>query len=880
MDKALLVDGNSIINRAFFAIRGMTNSEGFPTNAIFGFMNTLDMVKEQLNPKYLAVCFDLKGGTFRNKMYSEYKANRTGMDSDLAVQLPVVKSLLIAMGISIVELEGFEADDLLGTLSHRFSDNGKEVYILTGDKDALQLVGENRYVYYHGTKNKIIYDSEKVLEDMGVEPERITDLKGLMGDSSDNIPGIKGVGQKTALKLLEEFNNVENLIKNSEEISSDRIKKLVREHSDMAVLSKQLATIETNVPIDFLEEEYLINPQNSIELFEILKHYELNVLAKRHGTKNENIEDLDFENAVTGDYSEALNEYDFNDFIYFDLIKDSKEPISKKFDYICIYQKDKHPIFSSYKKSDKLFDTLKEKSEKFELKLKGDSLKTAMLLLKANGIENFKPVFDLSIGAYLIDPNKTNHEIADLSPKYLSKNIPRLSDIYEQGKKTKSAEKVDEEKLKNSLSARLIAISKLEELLLDELKKMEMLKLYNELELPLSRVLVDMQFNGFKIDVEELDKIDKELTSLIKTIEAEIYFLAGQDFNINSPKQLGVILFENLGIKGGKKTKTGYSTSKEILEKRIKSHPIIEKILEYRTYTKLKSTYSDGLKHWISKETACIHSYLEQTVVATGRISSRDPNLQNIPVRYEMGRKLRKVFVASSEENILVGADYSQIELRLLAHLSGDEKMIEAYNNGIDIHSLTASKILGKKIDELTKEERSSAKAINFGLIYGMGEFSLSEDLGISFDEAKKYIENYFAEYPKIKNFLEACKESAFRLGYSQTLYGRKRGIPELKNNNFNIKKYGERIAMNTPIQGTSADIIKIAMIKVHKELKRLNLKSRLILQVHDELIIDAPKDEEEKIKDLLKDCMTNAAELSVPLVVEVSSGKSWFETK
>ncbi len=880
MKKALIVDGNSIINRAYYAIRGMTNSEGFPTNAIFGFMNTLDMVRKQLEPTHIAVCFDLKGGTFRNEMYSEYKANRKKMDSDLAVQIPVVKNILKSMGISIEELQGFEADDILGTLSHRFSELGTEVYVLTGDRDALQLVGDKRFVYYHGTKNKIIYDAEKVLEDMGVSPDRIIDLKGLMGDSSDNIPGIKGVGQKTAIKLLNQFKTVEELVSNYEEISSTRIKNLVSEYADMAILSKKLATIETNIPIEFSEDEYLISGGDEEELYSIMKEYELKVLSNRYGVETKKLEAMNFDEAVTDDYARALESYDFSKPVFFDLIRDARTPLSKDFDYICIYQENSSPLFFPSGSAGPLFKKLKADSLNNTVKLKGDSLKTLMLLFRSRGIENFSPEFDLSIAAYLLDPNKASPEIADLAPKYLSKSIPRLSDIYERGKKTKSLANADEQKIKEALTARIQAISKLEEYLLKEISDLGMLGIYNDIELPLSRVLADMQVEGFKIDKKELALIDAELKVLIDELEAEIYFMAGQVFNINSPKQLGVVLFEDLGIKGGKKTKTGYSTAKEVLQKRAKYHPIIPKILEYRTYTKLKSTYTEGLKNWISKETGSIHSYLYQTVAATGRISSRDPNLQNIPIRYELGRKLRKVFVPSSDENILVGADYSQIELRLLAHLSGDEKMINAYKEGIDIHALTASRILNIPLDEITKDERSSAKAINFGLIYGMGEHSLSEDLGISFNEAKDYIEAYFGEYPSIRNFLESCKKEASEKGYSETLYGRKRPIPELSSRNYNLRKYGERIAMNTPIQGASADIIKKAMISVHSELQKKGLRSKLILQIHDELIIDAPKEEEEMVRKILLDCMTGAADLKVPLIVDISSGKSWFETK
>lgn len=879
MAKALIIDGNSIVNRAFFAIRGMTNDEGFPTNAIFGFMNSFDMVSQQLNPDYFAVCFDMKGGTFRNEMYSEYKANRTGMDSDLAVQMPVLKQILTSMGVRIVELQGFEADDLLGTLAYKFSGEGIDAYVLTGDRDALQLVGDGRFVYYHGTKNKIIYDAKRVKEDMGVEPNRICDLKGLMGDSSDNIPGIKGVGVKTALKLLDKFGSVESLIENTADIEPARIKKLVTDQAEMAVLSKKLATIEVDVPIEFDRVEYELSNGDESEFSELIKKYDLKVLAKRHSADLEKTKEMDYSAPLINDVS-ALAHYDFSQPVYYDLIDENHEPLGESFNCIALYQEDAQPLFYDGEYGKDFFCAFKQAISDKRLALKGDRLKELMLLFRANDISNFEPAFDLSIAAYLLNPNKSEQEVCDLAAKYLNRSIPRLKEIYEQGKKTKSIEKADLHELSNSLAARLQAVQSIEDELLKDIDLNGMSKLYTEIELPLSKVLIDMQINGFKIDVAELARIDEDLGVLIENIESEIYFLSGSEFNINSPKQLGVVLFETLGIKGGKKTKTGYSTAKDVLEKLKSKHPVIPKILEYRTYAKLKSTYTEGLISWVNKSTSSIHSYLEQTVAATGRISSHNPNLQNIPIRYEMGRELRKAFVASSDERVLVSADYSQIELRILAHLSEDKKMIEAYNEGIDIHALTAAEVLGIPLVEVTKEQRSSAKAVNFGLIYGMGEYSLSEDLGISTFEAKRYIEQYFAKYPKVKVFLESCKKDAEEVGYARTLFGRRRPIPELKSKNYMQRQYGMRMAMNTPIQGTSADIIKRAMIDVQAELKSRGLGSKLILQIHDELIVDALKSELQEVKDILLEYMSGAVKLSVPLSIDINVSDTWYGAK
>lgn len=879
MAKALIIDGNSIVNRAFFAIRGMTNDEGFPTNAIFGFMNSFDMVSQQLNPDYFAVCFDMKGGTFRNEMYSEYKANRTGMDSDLAVQMPVLKQILTSMGVRIVELQGFEADDLLGTLAYKFSGEGIDACVLTGDRDALQLVGDGRFVYYHGTKNKIIYDAKRVKEDMGVEPNRICDLKGLMGDSSDNIPGIKGVGVKTALKLLDKFGSVESLIENTADIEPARIKKLVTDQAEMAVLSKKLATIEVDVPIEFDRVEYELSNGDESEFSELIKKYDLKVLAKRHSADLEKTKEMDYSAPLINDVS-ALAHYDFSKPVYYDLIDENHEPLGESFNCIALYQEDAQPLFYDGEYGKDFFCAFKQAISDKRLFLKGDRLKELMLLFRANDISNFEPAFDLSIAAYLLNPNKSEQEVCDLAAKYLNRSIPRLKEIYEQGKKTKSIEKADLHELSNSLAARLQAVQSIENELLKDIDLNGMSKLYTEIELPLSKVLIDMQINGFKIDVAELARIDEDLGVLIENIESEIYFLSGSEFNINSPKQLGVVLFETLGIKGGKKTKTGYSTAKDVLEKLKSKHPVIPKILEYRTYAKLKSTYTEGLISWVNKSTSSIHSYLEQTVAATGRISSHNPNLQNIPIRYEMGRELRKAFVASSDERVLVSADYSQIELRILAHLSEDKKMIEAYNEGIDIHALTAAEVLGIPLVEVTKEQRSSAKAVNFGLIYGMGEYSLSEDLGISTFEAKRYIEQYFAKYPKVKVFLESCKKDAEEAGYARTLFGRRRPIPELKSKNYMQRQYGMRMAMNTPIQGTSADIIKRAMIDVQAELKSRGLGSKLILQIHDELIVDALKSELQEVKEILLEYMSGAVKLSVPLSIDINVSDTWYGAK
>lgn len=881
MDRILIVDGNSILNRAFFAIKGMTNSKGFPTGALFGFMNTFEMVQNQLDCKYFAFCFDMKGGTFRNEMYKEYKATRKGMDPDLAAQLPVLKKMLGAMGFKIVELQGFEADDLIGTLAHRFSEGEVEAYILTGDRDSLQLVGDGRYVYYHGTKNKIIYDEKKVLEDMGVEPARICDLKGLMGDSSDNIPGVKGVGPKTALKLLADFGTLENLILGADKIENQRLQNLIKEEADMAVLSKKLAQIETHIPLDFEFDEFLPKEVNEAELLSLLNEYELKRLKTRmHEKIASEMGKIEEHGYLMRDFQAELELYQPREAIYITVLADDFIPIDGDFDYISLFQRGRKPIFCAKQEAEPILTWLKNASETGVLKLKAKRLKEVMLLLEARGIHNYEAVFDLSILAYLLDPNRAKHLLSELTESYLNKTLPKLEEVFDPQKKTLSLKQAGKEELALITSSEFKALEELEPVMLKDLEEKGMTKLYYELELPLSKVLVTMQKSGFRVDKEELRRIDEELASTLEGLEQQIYFMAGEEFNINSTQQLGTILFEKLGLKGGKKTKTGYSTAKEVLDKLQAKHPIIGLIQDYRIYAKLKSTYTEGLQPWINQKTGKIHCYLEQIVAATGRISSHNPNLQNIPMRYEMGRELRKAFVPSSPDYILISADYSQIELRLLAHLSGDENMIRAYQEGVDIHRLSASKILHKPLELISPEDRNSAKAINFGLIYGMGEFSLASNLGISLKEAKKYIENYFAAYPTIKDYLEASKAYATEHGYIKTMFGRVRPIPEIMSKNFNMRAYGERIAMNTPIQGTSADLIKMAMIELAGDMEAMDLRSRLILQIHDELIIDCHRDEIELISDLLKKRMGGVCELKVDLDVNVSMGSNWYEAK
>ncbi|MCK8060611.1 MULTISPECIES: DNA polymerase I [unclassified Fusibacter] len=884
--RALIIDGNSIINRAFFGIRNMATPDGFPTNALYGFLSIYQSVSAEIKPSYVAVAFDLKGPTFRHKTFEAYKAGRKGMPDELRMQMPVLKEILKAMGIEILELQGFEADDLLGTASKFLGEHGVHSYVLTGDKDALQLVDETTSVYYHGTKNKVIYNPMLVEEDMGVPPNRVIDLKGLMGDSSDNIPGIPKVGKVTANKLLEEFGTVENLIKNSSEIKNARIKGLVEEHAELAVLSKKLATIVREVPVEMDLSEFEIAEPNMTELVALFQKYSLHSFLQKLGVEHAQeishvteAEDA-FSVAQTADEIDSFfKQININEELYLSILYDKVTLVNDEISYIGIARKDGEGILVHGDLVNDVVFALNSLALSGTIKLAGHDIKNEMLILRRYGINNIKPVFDAQIAMYLVDANRKSYELNDLTLDLLGKSMATQEDVLGKGVKKVTFKEADSEKALSFINEKLKAVKVIHEILLDRMQELELIKLFDEVEMPLVEVLVDMEYVGFNIKPEVLDVLDVELNELIANLQSEIYEAAGTEFNINSPKQLGVILFETLGLPPIKKTKTGYSTSHDVLVELITKHNIIEKIIDYRTYAKLKSTYIDGLRAVINPITGRIHSSLNQTVAATGRLSSTEPNLQNIPIRLEMGRELRKVFIAS-QGNVLVDADYSQIELRVLAHMSNDPMLKKAYTENIDIHALTASQVFETPLDEVTPDLRSRAKEVNFGIVYGMSDFGLSETLKITRKTAKEYIENYFAKYPNVKGYMNECKEFCSKTGYSETILGRKRFIPEIKNKNFNIRQYGERMAMNTPIQGSAADIIKLAMIKVYNALKESGLKSQLILQVHDELIIDTKKDEIEKVEALLEKCMLEAVELSVPLSIDMHTGDSWFDAK
>ena len=877
--KILLIDGNSIINRAFFALPSMDNGDGLHTNAVYGFLTMMFKMIKNIQPTHISVAFDLKAPTFRHKAFADYKAGRKGMPSELAMQLEPLKNILDSMNIDRKELEGYEADDILGTISRIGEENDFSVYVVTGDKDAIQLASDKTLVMItkKGVAEVEEYNTEGVIERYGLTPTQFIDLKGLMGDKSDNIPGIPGIGEKTGIKLLQEFGSVEGVIENVDKLKGAQ-KKKVEENTESAIMSKQLATIDRNIPLDssFEDMEFgSFDVQAVIKEFQKLKFNSLiSKLSELTDCEEKEVEKKEInklEDIET--FIEKINEEGVlsikticreGNILDKNIIKTFLSIDGKEYYYL-----DGEEIIA-----------LKEILESEEIEKIGYELKQDFVALRPYGIYLGNIKFDISIAEYVIESkSSSSYDIDSIANKYLYKKVMTKDELLGKGAKSISFEEVDCEKLNDYIigifDTVFGVIEAMEKSIIDD--GMEML--FYDVEMPLIAVLGDMEYSGIMVDKAVLNELDLEIKELISDAEKKIFSLAGEEFNINSPKQLGVILFEKLGLPVVKKTKTGYSTNAEVLEKLMDEHEIIRLISDYRTVVKLKSTYIDGLNSVINEKDGRIHSTFNQTIASTGRISSTDPNLQNIPVRTNIGRNIRKVFISENGKK-LVDADYSQVELRVLAHMSGDENMIEAFSSGEDIHRKTASQVFNVSLDDVTPELRSAAKAVNFGIIYGKSDFGLAKDLNISLAKAKDYINSYFGKYDKIKGFMDEIVANAERTGYSTTMLNRRRYIPEIKSNNFIDKNRGKRAAMNAPIQGSAADIIKIAMVNVHNRLFEEGLKSKLILQVHDELIVEAVEDELEIIEALLKEEMENAVYLDVDLDVDLNIGNSWYETK
>lgn len=882
MEKRLIIiDGNSIINRAFYALPDMSNSEGLKTNAIFGFVRMMFKIIEDYQPTHMSVAFDKKAPTFRHKQYADYKAGRKKMPDELAQQLQPLKDLLDKFNINRLELEGYEADDLIGTVARLGEENDFKVYIVTGDKDAIQLASHKTttLITKKGVGEVEEYDYDSVLDRYEMTPTQFIDLKGLMGDKSDNIPGVPGVGEKTGIKLLKQYSTIENLIEHTDELKGS-IKKKIEENKDLALMSKELATIITNVPIEVKLEDLEYGDYNKDDVVEKFKEFGFTSLITKlldiEGGETTIKEEIDLKIEHLDNVEDFIKKAEENKKVIIDVIGKEGNILDKRVLYVFL-SLDGNEIY--YVNEDEL-PQIKTLLSNPEIKKHGYDLKEDYILLKPYEIELNSMDFDITIAEYLIDSkSSTSYECSAIAMKYLTRKIKSKEDLLGKGAKAKKFDEIEFDELSAYIGDILNTVNGVYPKMEENLKETEMDGLFYHVEMPLVEVLGSMEYIGMKVDKDQLNELKEKFTTIINELENEIFELAGEPFNINSPKQLGVVLFEKLGLPVIKKTKTGYSTNAEVLEKLRDKHEIIDKITEYRQIVKLNSTYVEGLLKIINPKTGRIHSSFNQTITTTGRISSTEPNMQNIPVKTEMGRDIRKVFVADDNCK-LVDADYSQVELRVLAHMSGDENMIDAFKHGEDIHSKTASQIFDVDIKDVTSKQRIEAKAINFGIIYGKTDFGLSQDLNIPVATAKAYIDSYFNKYPKIKEFMDEAVESATETGYATTILNRRRYIPEIKASNFIVRNQGKRFAMNAPIQGSAADIIKVAMVNVYNKLKENNMKSKLILQVHDELIVEAVDEELEMAEKIVREEMENAQSMDVKLDVDLNTGDSWYETK
>jgi DNA polymerase I len=874
--KLVLIDGNSIAYRAFFALPLLNNEKGVHTNAVYGFTMMLMKILEDEKPTHILVAFDAGKTTFRHKTYSEYKGGRQKTPPELSEQFPFIRELLDAFGIRQYELENYEADDIIGTLSKRAEKEGFSVKVISGDKDLTQLSSEKTTV---GITRKGItdieeYTPEHIKEKYGLTPEQIIDMKGLMGDSSDNIPGVPGVGEKTAIKLLAEFQTVENLLNSIDQVSGKKLKEKLEEFKDQALMSKQLATITTEAPVEIGLSEIEYEGLEKDKVIKLFKELDFHSLLDKLGGDSEAeetkpMEEIEFK--IVSDVESGI--FTENNTFYVEVLEDNYH-YADIIGFSVVNEKGRFYISAENALKSKAF---KEWAEDETKKKTVYDAKRSEVVLRHHQIHLKGVEFDFLLASYIINPSESIDDIASIAKRYNYTSVQSDEAFYGKGAKRKIPE---EEQLAEHLVRKAAAMDALKEKLETELKENQQYELFKELEMPLSLILADMESQGVKIDINRLRDMGHEINEQLKEIENKIYELAGEKFNINSPKQLGVILFEKLGLPVVKKTKTGYSTSADVLEKLEQEHEIVREILHYRQLGKLQSTYIEGLLKVVDPKTDKVHTRFNQALTQTGRLSSTDPNLQNIPIRLEEGRKIRQAFIPSEKDWVIFAADYSQIELRVLAHIANDEKLIQAFKDDMDIHTKTAMEVFHVEKDEVTSNMRRHAKAVNFGIVYGISDYGLSQSLGITRKEAAKFIERYLESYPGVKEYMEEIVKDAKQKGYVSTILHRRRYLPEITSRNFNVRSFAERTAMNTPIQGSAADIIKKAMIDMAERLKAEGLKTRLLLQVHDELIFEAPKDEIEKLTEIVPDVMENAVELKVPLKVDYAYGPTWFDAK
>ena len=880
MAKLVLIDGHSILNRAFYGVPDLSNSAGLHTNAVYGFLNILFKILEEETPEYLMVAFDVKAPTFRHEMYKEYKGTRKPMPEELRQQVPVMKEVLTAMGIKIVELPGYEADDVLGTLAKQNEAKGMEVSLVSGDRDLLQIASEHikiRIPKTKGGKTEIEdYYAKDVEARYQVNPLQFIELKALMGDTADNIPGVPKVGEKTATDLMVQFGSLDGIYEHIEEVTKKSIKESLIQNKELAELSRKLATIQIDAPVEYVLEDAKVHNFYTDDAYIWFKKLEFKNLLNRFekGVSNEEVS-AHFRWVKEKEEAEAVFQKvsSMNEMIGMDVVREPGRKAGLLGVAISLSEEDCFLLMINEEITEAFLRIQLQRMGK-ENQISCANIKNNYEFLDSYETERF---FDVILAAYLLNPLKNDYSVEDVANEHLGLMIPERSQCFGKASLL-DAMQSDSDKFLSYCCFRADVCRKAAPVLKERLEESGMLALMDEIEMPLTCVLYSMEQEGIKVKPEELRIYGEKLQTRITQLEQEIYAGAGCEFNINSPKQLGEVLFQKLQLPGGKKTKTGYSTAADVLEKLSGEYPIVKNILEYRGLAKLKSTYADGLAAYIEEEDR-IHSTFNQTITATGRISSTEPNLQNIPIRMELGRQIRKVFVPK-EGCCFTDADYSQIELRVLASMSGDEQLISAYRSHADIHRTTASQVFHIPFDEVTELQRRNAKAVNFGIVYGISSFGLSEDLSISRKEAASYIEQYFATYPQVKEFLDRLVAEAKQNGYITTLFGRRRPVPELSSSNFMQRSFGERVAMNSPIQGTAADIIKIAMIRVWKRIRRENLKSRLILQVHDELLIETYLEEKETIAAILEEEMVHAAELAVTLEIDLHTGTNWYEAK
>ena len=884
--RLFLIDGNSFCYRAFYAIRSLSNSKGQPTNAIYGFNSMLNKIMEDEKPDMLAVAFDLKGPTFRHKKFEEYKIHRKPMPDDLVSQMAYIKQLVQAYNIPIYEVQGYEADDLLATLAKRAESKDIETFIVTGDKDAFQLVNSHIRVY-STHKEGLIYDEHKVKETYGVGPDRITDLMALMGDATDNIPGVKGIGEKSAVELIGEFGSLEELYKNIDKVKSEAKKNMLKINEKNAFLSKELATVDIDVPVDIDFKELELKEPDSQRLLELFKELEFKSLIKDLTPK----ERLKSEYILVGDekaFKALLKGLKNSKEFVFDTETTSEDPVLAKLAGLSFSWEEGVAYYvgvcEGAEEENKLdiklaLGSLKEIFEDEAIKKTGQNVKYDYIVLANYGIRVKGIIFDTMVASYLLNPSKLNHGLDDISFEYLNhKMTTSIQELIGKGKSAITMDKVDVKKVSDYSCEDSDVTFRLKRILEKEISQKGLDELLYNVEMPLVEVLARMEMNGVSIDKEYLIDLSKEMYDKLDKLTKKIYELAGEEFNINSPKQLAVILFEKMKLPVVRRTKTGISTDEEVLTKLALGHPLPEKLLEYRELSKLKSTYVDSLPDMVNPATNRVHTSFNQTVTATGRLSSSGPNLQNIPIRTEEGKKIRKAFIPSDKNNLLLSADYSQIELRILGHLSGDKNLIKAFKEGLDIHAYTASLVFGVKEDEVTPQMRGMAKTVNFGILYGMSPYGLSQSLKIDVNKAKDFIDAYFERYPEVRFYLEGLIEDARQKGYVTTLLGRRRYIPEINSQDVRMRQFAERTAINTPIQGSAADIIKVAMIAIQEKLSKNGLSSKMIMQVHDELVFDVPKDELKKVYKIVKDGMENVIKLKVPVEAHIETGKNWLE--